>query len=144
MKVAIFYHALTEERRAILNGPKSKGGGWGGDVGRAYASAKCDGISPSNADYFELAGIAEFTIQDNDAAWTRFQNLAESWSDVEGIDVYTDFPRSSMVGDYIIWDDGSAYRVEPAGFRKATEAEKNLLTRNGFNALLRGPVQKKD
>lgn len=140
MRALVFYHRLSEEDRAVLNGPEDQGGGWSGEVGSKYFSAQQEGLSEDNVEFFELAASIELKEKANESVWNSLQNGwggFESWGERVSAHQYTDFPRSMSIGDYVFWSDGSMYRAESLGFRDATDEERKLLARVVSNHLLK-------
>jgi hypothetical protein len=138
MRATVYYVTLTNDQAAVVNGPEEQGGGWSGEIGRAYMAAKMDGDYTKAIELGMVQPAARTAIHGdddfdprggtaNEIVWRRLQNIEEPWkAKADTIQCLTSFPRSMDVGDLIVWaaDEEAGYpetimRVESIGFHVA-------------------------
>lgn len=125
MKTAVVYYIdLTEEQRAIINGPD---GDWSCPTGRGYLAAKDGLIDDHNAHFIRKAATVHRVTSAEDV-WLRLQNTSRAWDDADPtmLVCHTDFPRSMDIGDLILWQDGQLERCDRVGFEPAGSLRKFL------------------
>jgi hypothetical protein len=117
MKAKIFFIHLSDEDIAEINDPE--GLGWGSPAGIRYMDAKDSKLDATNFEMMKLAAKADFPEYnpETEKKWPLNEAI---WSTLNGHGsapvVRTEPGRSMDIGDIIVWEDGSRYRVASAGF----------------------------
>jgi hypothetical protein len=125
MKATVYFVRLTDADIAEINDPNGKG--WGTEVGKKYllvTDTFSNKVSITDyPDMYEVAAVLE-TNGSAEGVFAKLQNMSKGWNEnPDIIEVFTDFPRSMSVGDYIIWDDGKIERVSSMGFETIDESD---------------------
>lgn len=83
---------------------------WDCPIGRAYQAATCDAnpVLALAMGLYEDAARGEFANER--AVFSTLQNVDINWREANPeVECLTAFPRSMMVGDLIVWEDGTCY-----------------------------------
>jgi len=127
MKATVYFIQLSDAQVAKINGPVGCGGGWGGAVGRTYWKAQNKGEYKNAALLGMIQPAAKLEAYDAENVFHMIQNHQTPWTASEHVEVLTDKPRSMMVGDVIVWEDGTTEVVARFGFEKYEGDFKKML-----------------
>ena len=101
---------------------------WDCSIGRAYLEAthKKNPVPALCMGLYEDAARGDWNNADE--VWSYIQNGAhaiDQWINVPGVECLTKRPRSMMVGDIVIFEDGGIYMVAGLGWVDLSEGKKS-------------------